>query len=453
MSTLVDRTADDALAAIGSRGELSRTAFWRRVNGLGAVIAARDARRYALICKDTVRFAEGLLALMSTGRTAIVPQAPKAGSLADSGTPFDAVLTDTPEAFADAGALDVNESVADAPDCAPGFDDDARVEFQTSGSGGAPKCIVKRFGQLRLENEALERQWGPQLEGAVIVAAVPHYHMYGVNLRILWPLIGRRPFTSRTYTLPAALTADIAGRRCVIVASPAFLSRVENVDQLPDASQVAGVFSSGAPLPEETAKRLKQDWGHAPIEIYGSTETGGIAWRRFSGVADDRVWRPLDEVEIDLRAEPVGERLWVKSAWTDGADWFATGDFARRDSSGGFSLAGRVDDIVKFEDKRVSLEQMRRRLVRHAWARDARLVLVPGRRQVIGAAVILSDDGRAAFHECGKLTVRRTLEAWLGESHEPLLIPRKWRFPASWPTDAMSKVGRGWLKQLFETPE
>jgi acyl-CoA synthetase (AMP-forming)/AMP-acid ligase II len=330
MNAFVADETGDALAAVSAAGELTRAAFWRRVNRLAAVIAARGVQRYALICGDTVAFAQGLLALMSTSRTAIVPQAPKAGSLADSGAHFDAVLTDMPHAFGGFEALNANPPADGAAALRPAFDDAARVEFQTSGSGGAPKCVVKRFGQLRAENEALERQWGRQLKGAAIVSAVPHYHMYGVNLRILWPLIGGRPFIAATYTLPAALKAAVGRRRCAIVASPAFLSRVENVAELPDAHRVAAVFSSGAPLPEASAKHLERALGRAPIEIYGSTETGGIAWRSGSGPAGVRAWQPLDEVDISLRAEAGGERLWVKSAWTDGGDWFATGDFARR---------------------------------------------------------------------------------------------------------------------------
>jgi acyl-coenzyme A synthetase/AMP-(fatty) acid ligase len=71
---------------------------------------------------------------------------------------------------------------------------------------------------------------------------------------------------------------------------------------------------------------------------------------------------------------------------------------------------------------------------------------------VIGAAVVLSDAGRAALDESGKLAVRRTFEAWLAESYEAVLLPRKWRFPVNWPADAMGKVGRGWLGHLFRDP-
>lgn len=438
------------LVALGDAGPITRADFWRRVNGLiAAAAAAPPARRYALVCEDTGWFAAGLIALLTSGRTVVVPQAPRPESLRDAGAQFDAVLTDTPDRFGEFKVLpvrDPGDAVPEDPSVPP---DDACIEFYTSGSAGAPKCIVKRFGQLRREGEALERQWGEQLGEALVIGTVPHYHMYGVNLRILWPMIAGRPFVTATCLHPATVRVTAAGRRCIVVSSPAFLSRINNCDELPPAAQVAAIFSSGGPLPEAAAEKLGREWGQAPIEIYGSTETGGVAWRSRTDAAGSDLWEALKDVDIELRPEAAGDRLWVRSAFTDNGDWFATGDLARREDSGRFTLLGRTDDVIKFEDKRVSLAQMRARLLRHEWVADARLLLVTGRRTVIGAAVALNEAGRDALNRTGILAVRESLQNWLAESYERVLLPRKWRFPTDWPQDGMSKVGRDWLEDLF----
>jgi acyl-coenzyme A synthetase/AMP-(fatty) acid ligase len=267
---------------------------------------------------------------------------------------------------------------------------------------------------------------------------------------VLWPLMAGRTFLTTTLLQPPELRRYAAAHRCIIVSSPAFLSRITDCNELPAAERIAAVFSSGAPLPDATAEMLQRDWGHAPVEIYGSTETGGIAWRAWSSAEERPLWKLINGVEIELREEAAGERLWVKSDFTWRSDWMATGDLARLNQDGRFVLLGRADDVVKFEDKRVSLSEIRIRLMTHAWVSDARLLLVPGRRSVIGAVVILSPQGRAAHDAYGKVKVRDTLRALLRESYEAILVPRKWRFLNELPDNDMGKIELAHLQRLFE---
>ncbi|HEX6550924.1 MAG TPA: class I adenylate-forming enzyme family protein [Gammaproteobacteria bacterium] len=439
-----------APAALCGTQPLERAAFWQRVNGLADAIAARSEQRWALVCEDSSWFAAGLFALAKAGRAIVLPQAPQAGSLSASGAQIDAVLTDQSERFDDFAVLSTMD-VAPAVSATPYMpDDNVLIESYTSGSSGTPKCVTKAFAQLRLEIAALEREWGTRLGDALVVGTVPHYHLYGLLVRILWPLLVGRTFFTKTCLQPPELRACAATHRCIIVSSPAFLSRIGDCSELPPADRVNAVFSSGAPLPDAAAEMLQRDWGHAPIEIYGSTETGGIAWRAWSGASERALWQPVNGVQIELREEAAGQRLWVKSAFTWQGDWMATGDLARPHGDGRFALLGRADDVVKFEDKRVSLGEMRSRLVTHAWVDDARLLLVPGRRTVIGAVVILSPQGRAALDAYGRLTVRDALRNLLRESYEAILIPRKWRFPETLPDNDMGKIEHARLQRLFE---
>ena len=435
--------------ALGERETLGRADFWRRVQGLADALAARPERRWALVCEDSAWFAAGLMALGACRRTVVLPQAPQAGSLAASGAEVDAVLTDRPENFAGFKLLPAAGISAEASPELRLPDDAVNVEFYTSGSSGTPKCVPKAYAQLRLEVEALERQWGAAIGDAVMAGTVPHYHLYGVLFRILWPLLTGRAFLSAMCLQPAALQAATAQGDCAIVSSPAFLGRIADYGDLPAAAKVRAVFSSGAPLPDDVAQRLKEEWGHAAIEVYGSTETGGIAWRAWSGSEDRALWRPIEGVATELREEAAGERLWVKSGCTWRGDWAATGDLARRREDG-FELLGRADDVVKFEDKRVSLSEMRTRLLSHAWVADARLLLLEGRRRLIGAVVILNGAGRSALAASGKAKVNAALGDWLRGSYEALLVPRKWRYVDTLPDNDMGKVERARLERLFE---
>jgi len=438
----------DALPQLlGARGAVSRGGFRARVHGLRARLDRHPARRWALVCDDAGWFGAGLLALAGGGRSIVLPQAPQAGALVDTG--IEAVLTDRPEAFAGIPAL---AAVADASGGAAAVlqDDATMLDFFTSGSSGQPKRIPKAYAQLRLEVEALERQWGQQLGDAMVAGTVPHHHLYGLLFRVLWPITQGRPLHTSMCLQPAELRAAAGGRRCVIVSSPAFLGRLHAYDELPPAGQAAALFSSGAPLPDEAARALRENWGRPAIEVYGSTETGGIAWRAWDGAAERAWWRPIAGVDVAIREDEAGPRLWARSGCTYGQDWMPSGDLARIRADGCFALQGRADDVLKFEDKRVSLGEMRAYLLEHPWVAEARLLLIPGRRQQLGAVVVLRPEGRAALARDGKRALQEQLKAALKQRYEALLVPRKWRFPEALPDNAMGKTEQARLLALFE---
>ena len=431
---------------LGARGAVSRATFRARVKNLRRELDAHPARRWALVCEDAGWFGAGLLALAGGGRSIVLPQAPQAGALKDTG--IEAVLTDKPEAFAGITTLAAIDR-GDA-DSAPVTQDDATpVDFFTSGSSGSPKRVAKAYAQLRLEVEALERQWGKGLGAAQVVGTVPHHHLYGLLFRVLWPLSAGRAFHSQMCLQPAELCAAVGDDACVIVSSPAFLSRVQTVD-LPPVTQVRGLFSSGAPLPDDAARNLGQVWGRTAVEVYGSTETGGIGWRAWDGAERRAWWRPIEGVMTEIRDEEAGPRLWAKSGCTWRQDWMPSGDLARYGEDGRFALQGRADDVLKFEDKRVSLSEMRSHLLDHPWVAEARLLLLPGKRQQIAAVVVLKPEGRAALERDGKRMLQEQLREALSARYEALLLPRKWRFPDALPGNALGKTEQARLLALFE---
>lgn len=443
-----------AVAAHTGASPVQAEEFRRLTAGTAAALAARPERRWALACDDTLAFAVGLLALARTGKRIILPHSPQNGSLT-SAQRIEAVLTDAPGGFPGYPVLDI-ALAAKTPcqDDAPDPDPALVVELYTSGSTGEPKCVEKTWGQLQAEVESLEREYGELLRDAVVIATVPHHHLYGLLFRVLWPLYAGRPFFAPTCLQPYALKeAAAAFKRCAIVSSPAFLTRVEDLTSaFPKSDSIAALFSSGAPLPAETAERIHIELGRTATEVYGSTETGGIAWRATTSAAAPRPWQPFPSVETELRADEAGghSRLWVRSPWTWKAGWVDTGDSAELLAGGRFELKGRADSVVKLEDKRISLAEMALWLGAHEWVAEVRLVLVPGKRQVIGAVVVLNGGGRNALAAQGERALRETLAAVCRARYEAVLAPRKWRFLEALPVNDMGKTEERRLLALFE---
>lgn len=406
-----------------------------------AALADRARRqpepRWALACDDSAEFAAGLLGLLAAGKTVVLPQSARPASASAVGA--DILLTNPGELMRDAAPSD---RAVPSLDNLPG---ESRVELCTSGSTGEPKQVVKRLDQLLAEVDMLESQWGDRLGDAAIFATVPHHHLYGLLFRILWPLRHGRPFARHTCLQPFELTAGCRTfRRTALVSSPAFLSRLENADALPPADRLCMLFSSGAPLDADTAAWLQQNHGRAATEIYGSTETGGIGWRRQQSGAEN-AWTLLPGVE--LRA---GDDTRVRSPWTADRDWVATGDRTRQLTDGRVMLDGRSDSVVKFEDKRVSLPEMAARICEHPDVGDARVVIVPGSRQRLGAVVVTA--ATVALDADARRRLSRDLRERLRAHYDPVLLPRRWRYVDALPGNSMGKVSHAALLRLFGEP-
>jgi acyl-coenzyme A synthetase/AMP-(fatty) acid ligase len=323
-----------------------------------------------------------------------------------------------------------------------------RVDLYTSGSSGAPKCVTKGLLQLQAEIDVLEACWGSLLGNATMVATVPHHHIYGMLFRILWPLCAGRAFDAGITTEPAALLDRLQQtEEAALVSSPAHLARLpELIDLDALAPTTRCVFSSGAPLPRQVAQVFARRLGNAPIEVYGSTETGGIAWRRQGADPHSIRWSPLPGVEVRVTEGA----LCLRRPFLGDAGWTRLEDAAELLADGRFLLNGRLDRIAKVEGKRVSLPEVEQRLREHPWIADAAVVRLSGSKDTLGAAVVLQAAAQSRLQSEGLPRLTIDLRAFLQNWFEPVLIPRRWRFLDRLPVNERGKVAAAELARLFQ---
>jgi acyl-coenzyme A synthetase/AMP-(fatty) acid ligase len=202
------------------------------------------------------------------------------------------------------------------------------------------------------------------------------------------------------------------------------------------------VFSSGGPLRNDTANLVKRLWGAAPIEIYGSTESGGIAWRRQT---EDAHWTPLPEVLVDTASDGA---LLIRSPFIDGPMALRMEDMADLHADGRFTLSGRLDRIVKIEEKRLSLPEMEAWLAAHAAVGGCAVapVSVDG-RTFVGAVVVASPA-----HRIDRKSLVVMLKEHLRQKFDPVLLPRRWRFVEQLPYNERGKLPIETLVTLLNTP-
>ncbi|QEI07629.1 AMP-binding protein [Pigmentiphaga aceris] len=303
----------------------------------------------------------------------------------------------------------------------------------TSGSTGESKLIGKTLTQLANEVDVLETLWGDALRHATILGSVSTQHIYGLLFRVLWPLIAGRSIDRKQLPFPEDLQrATLAHDQVAWISSPALLKRMgDNLDWAALGSRVAKVFSSGGPLAAETSQSLHARLGQAPIEVYGSSETGGVGWRQ----GGDR-WTPFPGTDIGQDADG---SLWVRSSYLPLGHTEHMADAVQIDADG-FRLLGRLDRIVKLEEKRISLPRIEQVLCIHDWVSDARLGVVSGRRASLGALVALSSAGIDALRAGGRRAMTEVLRQALAPHVEELALPRRWRFVRHLPTNSQGKL-------------
>ena len=440
-----------APVAIVENGEKDWEAFARDVGTLATRLTARGGDRWLVADADAYIMAVGILATLYANCTVVLPANLQPGHIADLSKTVDGVIAGSGDI---PGAINALESAANAP---PATLDGkgvkgSKIILHTSGTTGRPIAEVKPLRCLEAEIRALHETFGPFPEG-VVLATVPPYHIYGLLFRILWPLATGRTFASGMIAYPEEMIAAVEKNPgSVLVSSPAFLRRALPVLDLDRMRKSAGpVYSSGGHLPEPTGAAYNAILRYPVTEVYGSTETGGIAFRRVLDAEAPPPWQALPDVEIDL--DPEDKVLKVRSPFLPNSEWFQTSDRVALQSDGRFLLRGRADRIVKVEELRVSLTEIENRLQESDDVDIARAIPLAGsagRRQVLGVVVEPSQRGWQRLSEAGRQSLRDTLRALLTPHVPAVGLPRRWRFVTRIPEDERGKATNAALAALFK---
>jgi len=306
--------------------------------------------------------------------------------------------------------------------------------FFTSGSTGEPKLVTKRAHQLLCQLEEEPGALGFP-ERPSCFSLVPPFHILGFMYGFLTPLVLGGSTAFLAGTAPDVWIRHIRrARPDIVVGVPSHYRFI--VKTLEEELPPAIYMSSGSPLPADVDEAFAERAGCRLLQVYGSTETGGVATRSGSGA-----WRPLPGLQWQVDA--ADGRLMVFSPWQEGPErWRLTDDLAVADGQG-FRLIGRADSIVKVGGKRFSSNEV----VDLAQS-------LPAVEQ--GVAVVYERYGEGALAlfvtmRSGGGPSESELRRLLHERLAPFKVPRTVRVLESLPLLANGKVDRQALRRLAES--
>lgn len=406
-----------------------------------------DTAEWILHCEDYWYFLVTFVALLQCGKTAALTQNITPSYMNDIRRDGDGFLSDQNVA----GAVSIRDIIENGAEPAEAEirsvhaikADDTKIVMFTSGSTGKPKRVNQRMTEFENDNAFIISKWGQEFNKRKLVTTVSQHHIYGFLFGISLPFAVGCPFRRRRIEFPEEFET-LTDSSYMIIATPAFLKRtVELEDKLPLSD--AFIFTSGGAVPIDVAKKTKEVFGFWPLEVYGSTETSGIAWRQsFNGME----WTPFDNAKIWKGADGC---LVIVSPYVRDPNGFQTADLVDIYPDGRFLMKGRSDSVVKIEEKRISLPEVENRLLESGLVEDVKVIAMEDRRQYLAAAIQLNKKGLEKFAGERKLVLNTYFHDFLMKYFENVVIPKRWRFVEKLPADVQGKKHKDDIKALFET--
>jgi len=401
--------------------------------------ASLPDRRYLLnLCTDRYHFAVGFAAALLRRQVSLLPpnetpdliermviQYPGMYCLSDRMTGIQSLETVLFPELDDPGTA--APLVPDVPETQI-----AAIVF-TSGSTGEPVPYRKTWGSLaRVAAAEIEILHLRARSGMALVGTVPPQHVFGLEATVLMVMQGGLALHARRPFYPADIRAELAAlpRPRGLVTAPVHLRvLLAEPDDLPPADFL---LCATAPLSRQLAAQAEARFGAPLYEIYGCTESGGIASRRTIETGE---WRAMRDVA--LRTD--GKGTWVKGGHVETEVLLA--DVIELRGRAKFLLHGRTADLVNIAGKRTSLAHLNYHLNSIEGVCD-------------GAFVVPEQEGdavtRLAAYVVAPGLTGETLINALRQRIDAAFLPRPLHFVEALPRNETGKLPRQALDE-FET--
>jgi long-chain acyl-CoA synthetase len=308
-------------------------------------------------------------------------------------------------------------SAAPVDEVADAGDGDTAVILYTSGTTGQPKGAELTHGNLISNTEVARTDIVRARPEDVIFGGLPLFHVFGQTVALNVAVAAGACLTLLPRFDPAHALRIIAGHRVTVFEGVptmyvALLHQPDRADY--DISALRMCISGGAALPVEVLRGFEDAFGVAVLEGYGLSETSPVA--SFNHPGRERkpgsIGTPIRDVqmrvvdssdhevpqgevgEIVIRGPNVMKGYWQRpdatvEAIRDG--WFHSGDLARVDEDGYFTIVDRKKDLIIRGGYNVYPREIEEVLYEHPAVAEAAVIGLPHSSlgEEVGAAVAL----------------------------------------------------------------
>jgi acyl-coenzyme A synthetase/AMP-(fatty) acid ligase len=405
------------------------------------LLAGKAGGRCCLCTEDRAILAAASLAALATNTELVLPYSLSRRALSDiqAMLPFERALTDRPDLLPP-GILPLVPSpsrTAFFPLTLKRSPDAPFLRFFTGGTTGSPKCWSKSAANLFGEALYQARRWRVSNRDTLLATAPPN-HIYGFLFSVLLPLVTGARVAFKTPSFPQEIRQELSCLSPSILVAIPMHYRILNGGEIP-SSGLRLAFSSAGRLDPADSVYFHRQTGIHVVEIYGSTETGGIAARSLT--RGEAVLQPFEGLDWKI----VDDRLSVRSPFLspelplDDDGYYLTADRVHPAEPGGFALRGRADGIVKIGGKRVDLAEIQEKMKALPEVTDAVLL-------------VMADDSGRESRICAMVQTRLDLDdlrRLCRQVLEPYAVPRQIAIVDRIPLSPAGKYDRTTIRRWF----
>ena len=345
----------------------------------------------------------------------------------------------------------------------------------TSGTTNKPKGVVTTHANIEAQIRSLVEAWDWRADDRIPLF-LPLHHIHGIINVLscaLWSGAMVESFPS--FDMPSILSKIAENEYSLFMAVPTIYVKLIQELQSANLSQrqvwVNGfsamrlMVSGSAALPASIHTQWTELTGQELLERYGMTEIGMALSNPLRGERrPGSVGLPLPNVEIRLKGESgtnilsedepgeiqvrgpaVFSEYWLRPEATDASfddGWFRTGDMAVREN-GYYRIMGRLSvDIIKSGGYKLSALEIEDVIIQHPSVSQCAVVGLPDETwgEAVAVALVLRDN---QVIELG------ALRNWCRDRMSPYKIPKVLTVVSSLPRNAMGKVVKTAVKDLF----
>lgn len=319
---------------------------------------------------------------------------------------------------------------------------ESKIMLFTSGSTGQSKKIVKSVKNFEDEAFYNYQSFFKDIDSnkTTIIASVFPYHMYGLTFRVFSTMCANFCFDSDVIHYTEQLLAlKHKEKDYIFISSPAFLSRY---DFSLGTVKLKMLFSAGGAIANSTVLKFYECFKVYLTEIYGSTETGVIASRINKGLSSD-YFILQDYVKITFKQD----NFYLNSLIVD--DEILLDDKLCFINERAFKLLGRKDNIIKIDEKRISLNFVEEKLKALLYVKDVAIVpLYSKNRTILGAVLVLDKTLLDKVHQ-KEIILSRYFYNELHHVLDSCFIPKKFRVVDRINVNHLGKRVLADLRELF----
>jgi acyl-coenzyme A synthetase/AMP-(fatty) acid ligase len=273
---------------------------------------------------------------------------------------------------------------------------DFSLIYFTSGTTGSPIGALKTKDNIEKEIKVLTSLLENYKIKRVIVT-VPFIHFYGSLMGLLFPLLNDIDIILKEHFLPNDLL-DFIDDNSLVVTTPLYIKSLNRLNESKDLSKSIFI-SSTAPLFPHIAKEFNEKYQANIMQLFGSTETGGISYK----YNDESLWTPLEKVQIQVNKEnelkvnsPFVSKELFEDAFKNTNGEIQTFDYIELEEEK-FKLIGRSSQILKFAGKRYSTIQIENILEKIDGIEKAVVYVSSNKDELRGEALDITLESKQKF--------------------------------------------------------